>query len=543
MTASGRAAAAGVPAPSTLAVAGILAVFGIVFSAVRPTNFGGWDEWLYVSLSAKGILGIPYAHRPLVLAWARLAPLLQPDSLWGFYAVYTACLAATGVLTHALVLRLQPGERPLAFVAGVLAAAWAPRDFLRLDTVLMTGYGGFTLGVVVALLLFVVAIQRRRATLLAVGLLAGGLTALAFEGVLPMLIGGAPVLVLLASPRSAWALRALLGWVVVLGAVAVYLLAPMLGNASASYQVAALGLDASPVGIGGRLLQQSGWHLLPLVDSPAELAGARPALAGLAFALVYALLARWRLRQAGEARVRPLLALAAAGVALAVLGWLPLLLTASTRGPARAQFLSAPGVALVMSACLVLVSRAAPVRLRPLVVGGLGVWLVVVAAGRTGSMQHDWDAASYWPAQSRSLAGLVRIAPAVKPGTLFVLLEGTGAWPANFSFRHAVDHLYGGEALGHARGAHPFLYDVRFTPDGVSYEPWAVLREPWREPARLYPYDALVLLRADAAGGVELVERWPAETLGPLPPGPAYAPRQRLQPGPPPARAAILRPW
>src|SRR6185295_15786174 len=53
-----------------------LAIFGAHYAFVRPTNFGGMDEWLYIDLGSRGIQGIPYANRPLVLMWSTPAAVL-----------------------------------------------------------------------------------------------------------------------------------------------------------------------------------------------------------------------------------------------------------------------------------------------------------------------------------------------------------------------------------------------------------------------------------------------------------------------------------
>jgi hypothetical protein len=67
--------------------------------------------------------------------------------------------------------------------------------------------------------------------------------------------------------------------------------------------------------------------------------------------------------------------------------------------------------------------------------------------------------------------------------------------PATFTFRHAVSFLYGGRAVGLVHAGHDFLYSARFGADGVFILFWPVVRRPWGEAARLYRYDALVVVR------------------------------------------------
>jgi hypothetical protein len=65
------AAPAGAPKLEAAAAAAfLLALAAALFAFVRPTNFGGTDEWLSLSLLSRGIGSFPYASRPLNLVWA-----------------------------------------------------------------------------------------------------------------------------------------------------------------------------------------------------------------------------------------------------------------------------------------------------------------------------------------------------------------------------------------------------------------------------------------------------------------------------------------
>ncbi len=137
------------------------------------------------------------------------------------------------------------------------------------------------------------------------------------------------------------------------------------------------------------------------------------------------------------------------------------------------------------------------------------------------------------------LVELSAIAPDLAPGTLVVLLERSGAWRFDLSFRHAVRYLYEGRAVGHVVGADPLLYETSFEPLGILSNPVPVVRNPWREPAALYAYDAVVAVREDSRGRLQLLETWPRD-LPPLPAGASYAPRSRLRSGPRLPRLSIL---
>ena len=53
----------------TVALIGLLVVFGAGYAVVSPANFSGWDEWLVLDLTSRGIVSLPYENRPLSLAF------------------------------------------------------------------------------------------------------------------------------------------------------------------------------------------------------------------------------------------------------------------------------------------------------------------------------------------------------------------------------------------------------------------------------------------------------------------------------------------
>ena len=239
---------------------------------------------------------------------------------------------------------------------------------------------------------------------------------------------------------------------------------------------------------------------------------------------------------------RSLLAAAFLGLLWALASYLPFVLSPKTQGPVRTQFLSAPGVAVLLAAVVVWVASFLPRRARFPAAGLLGAWVVAVGTGRSAALQAEWDLKSAYPNQRRTLLELATVAPDLAPGTLVVLLTRGPTWQFDFSFRHAVRYLYEGRAVGHVVGADDLLYRTLFEADGVRSEPIATLRRPWREPALLYGYNAIVVLREGRKGRLEFLGAWPDGELPALPAGAVYAPRLRLRGGGPPRRLAILGP-
>jgi hypothetical protein len=208
--------------------------------------------------------------------------------------------------------------------------------------------------------------------------------------------------------------------------------------------------------------------------------------------------------------------------------------------PSRTQVLPGPGVGLLLAAALGRIAGALPRRLGPAFLIAAATWVVAVGTGRVVAMQKEWDGHTLWPAQNDTLARLTRMAPDVRPGTLFVLIDEDRAWPASFTFRHAVRLLYGDHATGTVWGALPFLYPTSFEGAGLRSDPWPIIRRTWGVEPRVHGYGELVVLRRPATGGLRVEERWPPE-LPPLPPGAAYDPWTCVvHGGTPPAQRRIL---
>jgi hypothetical protein len=165
----------------------------------------------------------------------------------------------------------------------------------------------------------------------------------------------------------------------------------------------------------------------------------------------------------------------------------------------------------------------------------LAIFVAAQGTDHTLALQRRWTRESFYRPQRNVLRAVVTAAPALEPGTLVVLLAATDVFRLDLGFRHAIRYLYGGQAIGHAPGADPFLYATRFEPEGVVVEPWPVIRDAWGEPVQRYRYEQVVVFSAEG-GGASLQTAWPA-TLPPLPAGARYEPRLRIRErtGPPPA--------
>ena len=324
-----------------LAALALAAVWATQFALLAPTNFTRTDEWLYVSLTSRGIVDCPHMQRPLALLWALPGALLRHRFI-GFHLTDGAYVLLSGGLVFLLARRLS-GDVLLALLAGVFALVWAPRDMNRLVTVQATVAAGPTFATVLAFVLLVESWVSGRRLLLALAGAVAFVTVRSYEATAALMLGGPLLVVWMAGGRSrrAWAWAGAFGAVVVF---AVALTALFLRRPEASYQFA-LGFDPRPGAVLGRLGLQFGLHLLPLVTPPPGLGARAVGVAVAVFALGYAFVAAsYRRDNAGNSPRLPrrgdVAGLAALGALLAALGYLPFCLLSSIQSATRTQFLS-----------------------------------------------------------------------------------------------------------------------------------------------------------------------------------------------------------
>jgi hypothetical protein len=512
------------------------AVTASQFATVPWTNFGGVDEWLYLSLNSRGIVSFPHSNRPLTLLWSLPGFLLTPDRFAGYLAMHVLYLLLGAWLTWQIVRRVEPAAGPVAFLAGVFALVWAPLDMARLAAVQTSMNSGATFATLLSIALLVESWRRGRWALLGLGLALAFLAARSYEATLGLL-AGAPLLLAAATPDPRGArpgrLRLCLAWeagALLLGALAAR---PFLERgAGAVYQTAVLGADLHPGHWLARMARLFLLHIGPLVPAdPSELL--RPGVAAAVVVFLGAAAA------AGLARPDPapwcsrqrLAGLAATGLCLAGMGYAVLALSPGIVNATRTQFLSAPGIGLFLAATLGLVASLMPARARNPLLLAAAAAVVAVGTGHTLAMQREWDRTSAYPAQREALVAMVREAPSLPSGTLVLLLDEDRAFPYTLTFRHAVGLVYGPGVVGHVVGGDPLLYSIGLAPGGFQVLPWPVVRGPWREGPTLHRSEEVVAFRL-SGGRLRLVERWEDSGLPALETGARYAPRERIG-GPP----------
>jgi hypothetical protein len=513
-----------------VASAALLAIAVSQLGHVRWTNFGGVDEWLQLELNSRGIFSMPHSNRPLIMLWSLPGVLLTPYRFEGYRLVHFAYSTLAAWLTWLLVRRLEPGSRRLAFLAGAFSVAWAPLDMARLAVVQTVPNAGLTAVSLLAVILFVESWRAARPVLLAAGLLVAFCCVRSYEATFGLLLG-APLLLTLLPRDPATPSRRRLIWIAVWEAgLAIFALAVVLpawrGGLTNVYQSEILRLDLRPASYLARLIRQLGFQLVPLIPADlSELAYPAVAIAGLVFAAAF--LATGSAREAPQPTRRRLAGWALLGLAFAALGHSVLVASASISGPTRTQFLSGPGIAILLAAGSELLVTLLSGRARAAGSLALACAVMMVAAGHTLAMQREWDRISFYPRQRDCLRALERQAPALRPGTLLLLIDRDGTWPFALTFRHAARLVYGGAVTAHALGGDQLLYGAAVRPGGVRVTPWPMLARPWRERASDHGFEQVIVFRL-SGGAVSLLEEWRDPQLPPLPAGAHYAPRATI---------------
>lgn len=523
-----------------LVLAALAACCAALYHAVGWANFGGADEWLLLELNGRGIVSMPHSNRPLNLVWALPAVWLTPWRFEGYRVVYLAYTCLSGWMTWALVRRLEPGAGAVALLAAVFTIGWAPVDMARLQVVQMLPNAGVTFSTLLCLNLLLEGWRRSRPGLWLAAFGLGAATVRSYEGVLGLLLG-APLLLLALpgdqrrGPRApaAW----ILAWIAGLALVTLSVAAPLLrGGGGSLYQGTVVGFELRPGEYAIRLVQQFAWHLGPLVPAdPSELAP-RNVWLPVAVFLICALLPAFRELQANRQR---LAVLAAAGLGMAAAGYSVLLLGHNVLGPTRMQFLSGPGIAILLAAGIGWIASWLRPAWRRGATVALAAAVVAVAAGHLAGMQREWQRISRYPQQRACLAALARAAPALLPGTLLVIVDQDGTWPFSMTFRHAARLVYGAGVTGHVVGGDPLLYAARGDAAGITVTPAEAIRGPWREAVTIHRYDQVIAFVL-AGGRLQRVDEWVPQLLGPLPEGARYAPALRITSGAPPPSRRVL---
>jgi hypothetical protein len=518
---------------ASLAVASILAIGAATFAWLRTTNFRGYDEWLVFSLLSRGILDAPHANRPLSYVCHVPAWLLAPDQLWGFLVVHATWLTLSGVLTFLLVRRLLPRTAALAFLAGVFTVVWMPSDEYRVATIQGCVYSGCTVGVLLATWLLVEAWCRRRLLVLPLAVLSAVAAILSHEAVLPGLAVSPFLLLVVGGARES---RRWLRWTIatfasLLAAVTWIAVRLLVRREALDYQLQILGVAPSPWHVVHRVGLQLRYHLLPLVTTPSdELQVWAVPVVMTVFLPGLVLVTRGvpEPRHRGVLALGPVALAGLVGLVHAALAYAPFASAKQLQGASRTEFLSAPGIGLLLASSVVLIAGLTPRRLRATAVALLSAWVVAVGTARTLTLQREWDPRFYM-AQRQNLSEITMLAPRLQPHTLVVLVPSRG-WPFNFTFAKAISYLYDEGARGFAPYSSRLLWDTRLAADGIVSEPAPVLRRGWHDPVERYRYEEVIVFGKNQDGRLGILDSWP-KVLGPLPAGATYEPRLRLRSG------------
>lgn len=521
------------------------AVFWSVFAPVRATIFEGFDEWFLHWVSRRGLVGCPYSNRPFNSLWTLPGSWITPDGFLGYHVAHATYLWLTGWCTYHIVRRVAPGDTVLAFLAGTLAAVWAPTDLTRLNSVTRTISSGFTLGMLLAAIAFLESWLRGSRALLACALLLAYVAVRGYEASLPLLLLTTTVVLLRGGggSRALWSVS----WLAMLATTAIeVVVAVVFRGGEPLYQLDVVGADLRLGPVLMRLARQYSAHLLLLPSARPSWEGlsAASAVVPAAVFLVSGVLV-WRLfGRENDLPPARIAALGLGGFLLAGAAYLPFVLSAKGGYIYRTQFFSTPAIAVFLAAAVRLAAGALRPRWRAPAALLAGACLLALAGASTSAMLRAWEGFDFYPRQRTVLLQITQQAPDLEAGTLVLLIEERPrAFLATLSFRHATELLYPERATGLALGGWDYLYPTRIDRGGILTTPWASIQRSWGLRPTFHSAEQIVVFRHDGRGHVWLIEEWPPELATGLP-GAGYAPRKRIRKleRPSPERALLIPP-
>lgn len=544
-------------------VTGAYAVLTAVFLGVFviPHGLSGETIWVELSVARPGWEGFFYPYdssRRLMSAPFHLAYLISHQSYLPLHWINGIYLWLTGVLTWRLVRRLLPEAPTLAAWAGALALTHGADRLIGFMPILQVRQS--VVATLLAILLLLRGWQTGRVTLLLAAMGAQAVALWTYEPAIPMLFV-APVFLLRRhmTPRrtALWAA----GWWAVPSLYVSLVLYRLMVAGEQSYQATRLVRRSVPemiVTLGSFVADGLMFWRWPSRwwDTVATLCHADvvavtwiPLAVGLVTAAAAgAYLRRFHAPAAPEAFTRRLVDAGWRMALLLLAAYLPFLLVGNISaptpppGPWRVHFFAAPALGFFLAAAgfLLYDTRHAARQLA----GGALVTLVL-ACGLSAALMADLQAGRTWTEYRRTLVAIRDAAPRLRDDT-FVALFGMPSAPESsvcpdapagdpfldtMWFNSGLQLLYPNTQLAgsywRTDGSMSGAVRYRFDADAVRLDRTAVTVEGER-----FDYSHVVAFRFDAVQGAQLLDHLPTDVV-PSPAAAAYAPRQRILPGPP----------
>lgn len=520
-----------------LAVLGLVVIHLASYAIFWPFNGATNDEWSYLYAGQQGQWNGVLIDRPGSMGAAVLSDWLFPARPQGIHWVYSLLMLAVALGLFQVAYRLT-GRLEAAFLYSAVYIGYFPSNVEVGRAFFVQPYAwALALGVL-SLLLLVEATLHGGGVWWAMAIGSVYVAVRVYEGFIPLL---------LALPALLWGLgirpsqKVGLGlWVGAVSLGALQFLQVLLGDGP-SYQSSiqrSQGLDVALLREASLDFMERAFPLDKLITWPAM----PPSWLGLLTAgLVVLLLRRISVPAQKPLMLRGLLAVGVGGVALTWLGGAAFIYAGLQQEP-RAQFMAAPGAALLVTSILLGVSQGLgrALRIQPGIVLGLLCGLFFWQASAWPAQAQRFAVQERGPsysAKSPFLAQLLGWMPQLDPDTLLIYrcaAPQTAIQTARLADRYAVQYLYDPAPVQWL--ALPFHFtllnpdEVTWTDQGLQLRhQYDLLRGP--DQRLTYAYAQMVVLGCDGLEGIYIEAAFPPDLAPPGADLSAYQPYQRIQTG------------
>jgi len=504
-----------------------LTVLG-AFVGVDGGNMWGVDEWPHTYAASRGAISY-HTGRLLAILPVFLGYQIADNAPLPGFMLTLALRVALALLVYLLLREYAPRRRLFAYASAAFTLAFLVRDFFLLWAFSAVGnlYGKTVLALLALYLQARHAHGGRPAYLL--GSLAVMLiTALSYEGSVPLLLGIPWLALLLEGDLSRRRIAVTGIWSAALIAVSAWYALSLFGLGGSTYQSSVFtGLDPA------RLLRSTITQLRVFDDLPftkiEQFRTFWPALPlGAAVTVGCCLAAGHHLRDdtpPGEttaARVRRALLWLGIGLVITFLGFAAYLPTTYGQSIERVYILAAPGAGILLAALVWLAGSFFSTRASPRITRTIAfAFLVMVGLYNINAMQAvNEEYAAVWDSQAVYLRRLAHLIPAAEPNTLLVRVVDDPDTPLPFNygyaFQYAVRYLYEDSVLAAVTQGPLIGHDLVVDDSGLQVVLRANMQpdNPLSHPSR-HGWDEVIFLRQDEHGRPVILDTLPEQYATP----------------------------
>jgi len=462
----------------------LIAIAQAVYTASDYGNYLGEDEWWTTYTVLRGSTGA-VVDRPLGLINLMPVYWLVGPHMASTQFFLTALRVAIAFLIYLIVWHFQPRKLLFAFTCGAVYLLWIENHFIYVAS--YARMGNLWMNVFSALLAIYLyckyMAQPRPVTLLLAAIVAG-ISIMGYESGIPLLFAASFIIIIY---RRNLSRARMVGFAVWLGAVILFTqnyVLRLCGILPRGYG-AGLFVSLDPL----RMIRMSAGHYVDLF-SPLAFTGPiniapylLPISAALAAYGVGSLVMRRQTPADGEcpgawSDWRVYLTWLAVGLVAIWLGFAAFLPTILIElGEGRVDFLTMPGIAVVLASLMWFAGTPIPHQGLRRMVRGIALILVVSfgisTIGRVQDDMYTYDGT--WETEAIYMRSLASMIPDVTPNTLFIYMQpsdqGEAPFVSGWSFEYSLRYAYEDRATGILPDDNQVISSWSIQEDGIAITP------------------------------------------------------------------------